>query len=100
MPQYLVIRKRGKHSVIVGLTPTLRSIRRAWGFFKKNHKRKIINKWEYHFFPINHARFWQQNKEGKWRINSWYGNHNREEFSEKMRRHYLEVHKDHKKVNH
>ncbi len=65
---------KGTKVVILGFTPELKNIRRAWGFLKKDHKRKVHKGWQYHIYPINHSRFWTF-KDGKWRIGSWYGNH-------------------------
>lgn len=74
MPQYIIYRRKGNKTVLIGLIPNLANIRRAWGWFKKNHKRKVHIGWEYHIYPINHSRYWKH-KDGKWLIGSWYGNH-------------------------
>lgn len=74
MPEYIIYRKKGKKSVVIGYVPSTKNIRTAWGFFKKNHKRKLIKGWEYHLYAMNHARFWYFEK-GKWKIGSWYQNH-------------------------
>lgn len=79
MPQYILIEIQSKtKSRVIGLTPGARggisNIRQAWVWVKKNHKKKLNKKCSYHLYPICHGRFWDF-KNGKWVIDSWYGDH-------------------------
>jgi hypothetical protein len=78
MPQYIIFKIKGKgksqQTKTVGFVPHVKNIRRAWGWFKKNHKRKLQKGWDYLIFPINHGRIWSLDGK-KWVIGSWYGNH-------------------------
>ncbi len=79
MPAYILIEIQSKRkSRVIGLTPGtsngITSIRKAWVWVKKNHKRKLNKKYQYQLYPICHGRLWDF-KDKKWVINSWYGDH-------------------------
>lgn len=75
----------------------MKSIRAAFSYFKKNFKRRLHKDWQYHLYPLNHARFWNF-KDDKWKIGSWYNNHRlptpdkKKEKSEKMQKALIEKH--------
>jgi hypothetical protein len=102
MPRYIIFRIKGTGSnqktVTVGTTGNLRSVRAAWSWYKKHYKRILRKDWEYHIFPINHARSWKFNGE-KWVIGSWYGNHNAKEYAKKMQKIMTAVFKKREKIN-
>ena len=77
MPQYIILRRKKDKVIMIGVIPHVRSIRAAFTYFKKNFKRRLHKDWEYHLYPVNHARYWTF-ENGKWVIGSWYGNHTNE----------------------
>ena len=97
MPRYIIIRVQKSRSIVDGVTPLLKSVRRAWGYYKKNFNRRLDKKWSVHIYPINHGRIWNF-KDGKWQIGSWYGNHNSAEYRRRYAEAAEEMHKSRYKV--
>jgi hypothetical protein len=103
MPQYHIIEQpkaitdKDKGIFISCGIIMAKSVRSAWGAYKKLHKESAekhpLNQTSrYHIYPINHSRFWDL-KKGKWEINSFYGNHNQKKYQAKMRKRYQAIHR-------
>lgn len=81
MPQYhilsrLVKKERNKFRS-EGIIKAI-SIRAAWAGYKKflkDKNKKPDLKREYNFYSINHSRMWIADENDKFKIDSFYGNH-------------------------
>jgi predicted phosphohydrolase len=103
MPHYHILERKNKATFISCGIIMARSVRSAWGAYKKLNKKNpkehpINKKLEYHVYPINHSRFWKL-KDGKWEIDSFFGNHDAKKYREKQRRMYNKLHKQ-RQFNH
>lgn len=98
MPQYHIFsRPKGSGSIYTAIgIISGDGARNAWNSFKgwaKREKYTIDPLLEYQIYPINHCRIWE-NKNGKWTINSFYGNHDARKYRAQLSARMRAAHKN------